>query len=174
MATTTTFPIEQDVPGWGMLQVHTLTLDFTGTLSFRGELVEGVAWRLTRLAKMGLDIWVITADTNNTAREQLKELVEKGVLGLKILTPEEGGEAKIPIVEALGAEHVIAIGNGRNDVGMFLHARLGIAVNTGEGTAKEASDSAHIANLHILEALDLLLQGEEEGEWRCLKATLRD
>lgn len=174
MATTTTFPIEQDVPRWGVLQIHSLTLDFTGTLSLRGVLVEGVAWRLTRLAKMGLKIIVITADTNNTAREQLKDLVEDDVLELKILTSEEDGDAKIPVVDSLGAEHVIAIGNGRNDVGMFLRARLGIAANTGEGTAAKLNNFADITGLHILEALDMLLQGEEEGEWRYLKATLRD
>ena len=70
------------------------------------------------------------------------------------------------LVERLGAERVVAVGNGANDAGMLQAAALGIAVLGPEGLAGEAWQAADVvAGIH--QALDLLLHP------RRLVATLR-
>jgi soluble P-type ATPase len=70
-------------------------------------------------------------------------------------------------VDELGAEHVVAIGNGANDAAMLQQAVLGIAVLGGEGLATACLTAADIVVPSIESALDLLLYP------RRLVATLR-
>lgn len=77
------------------------------------------------------------------------------------------GEEKAAYVEALGPEHIVALGNGVNDVGMFQRARLSIAICGPEGLAKEALQAATLVVATPETALDLLLHP------RRLTATLR-
>ena len=65
-------------------------------------------------------------------------------------------EQKADFVRQLGAEHVVAIGQGANDAGMLKAAGLGIAVLGEEGLAIEALTSAHVLARDIYEALNLL------------------
>jgi soluble P-type ATPase len=67
----------------------------------------------------------------------------------------------------LGAEHVVAVGNGRNDVAMFEAAALGIAVLGPEGAAGVLLQVADVVVPDVYVALELLLHP------RRLKATLR-
>jgi soluble P-type ATPase len=69
-----------------------------------------------------------------------------------------GGQAEIKrrFVEALGAEGVVAIGNGRNDRLMLAAARLGIAVVQPEGAATETMAAADLVIPTIADALELL------------------
>jgi P-type E1-E2 ATPase len=139
-----------------------LVLDFTGTLSLDGTLLPGVSERLRRLSEH-LHITVLTADTFGTAREAT------GGLPLEVQVIRDGQE-KAGVVEAMGADTVIAMGNGRNDVPMMKVAGLGIAVLGPEGAAAELVHSADVdvVTLDINDALDLLLHPMR------LKATLRD
>jgi soluble P-type ATPase len=70
-------------------------------------------------------------------------------------------------IEQLGAEHVVAIGNGANDAGMLSAAALGIAVLGAEGLAVEALLAAAVVVGCIEDGLDLLLHPQR------LVATLR-
>jgi len=82
------------------------------------------------------------------------------------VAPGDEAEQKRSLVERLGAERVVAIGNGANDAGMLQAAALGIAVLGPEGLAGEAWQAADVvAGIH--QALDLLLHP------RRLVATLR-
>jgi soluble P-type ATPase len=56
----------------------------------------------------------------------------------------------------LGADQVIAIGNGSNDAAMLREAAVGIAVLGPEGLALDALLAADVAAPDILTALDLL------------------
>lgn len=137
-----------------------LLLDFTGTLSRDGSLLPGVAERLRALAPH-LSLLVLTADTFGTARAALSGLpVEVRIVAT--------GADKADVTASLGAEGVIAVGNGRNDVPMFRRAGLAIAVLGPEGAAAELLSVAHVVARDITEALDLLLHPLR------LKATLRD
>ncbi len=152
-------PVTIELPS-GPVTFRRLVLDFTGTLSHRGELIPGVAERLTALAD-GLSVTVLTADTFGTAREQLRDLP----LSIQLIGD---GEEKGEVLSSLDPETVIAVGNGRNDVLMVRIARVGIAIMGPEGAAGELLSAADVVVHDINHALDLVLDPLR------LKATLRD
>jgi P-type E1-E2 ATPase len=154
--------LELSIPGFGTIRAQHLVCDFTGTLSVDGRLLPGVRQRLNRLAEE-LTLHIVTGDAFGTAAVALKE-VRGSVL---ILDGEDQDWQKEWYVRDLGAERVIAVGNGNNDWRMLKAARLGIAVSTGEGCAVATMLHADIQAGGILEALDLLLHPQR------LRATLR-
>ena len=148
-----------DIPGDGPMTLEHLVLDMNGTLTNRGDLIDGVAERLAALAG-DLAIHVATADTFGAADAIADRLrVEVTRIG--------DGTEKERLVARLGAERTVAIGNGRNDAAMLAAARLGIAVIGPEGTAASAVLSADVVCRNICDALDMLLDD------RVLRATLR-
>ena len=147
------------IPGADDLRLEHLVMDVNGTLSDRGNLIEGVADRLAEL-RADLALHVLSADTFATA-----EALAAG-LGAAFRRVRTGAD-KRAYIERLGAQRCVAVGNGANDVPMFRAAGLGIAVLGAEGTHSEALHAATIACRSIAEALDLLL------EPRVLTATLR-
>ena len=145
--------IDVVVPGQGPLSLEHLVLDVNGTIAAGGALVAGVAEAVEALAAT-LHVVAITADTHGTA-SRLRE-----ALGIEVRVIESGDEAaqKLALVEALGSERVVAIGNGANDVEMVRAAALGIAVIGAEGAAGPLLASADIVTTSILDALALLAQ----------------
>lgn len=142
-----------DIPGWKHLNLNHLVLDLNGTLSTDGALITGVAERLQALRSQ-LSILILTADTRGQGRQI------SGVLGVpwrKLQGPLSEQDEKAMVVEELGAEHVAAIGNGRNDRSMLQLAGLGIAVMGQEGLAATALSASDLVVGNILDALDLLL-----------------
>ena len=126
-----------------------LVLDYNGTISRDGILLPDVADRLRELAE-SIRITVLTADTFGGAKYQLERLpVEVRVI--------RTGLDKADFVRERGAERVIAIGNGRNDVAMMPLAGLGIAVIGPEGAAAELLRAADIVVTDIHDALDLII-----------------
>lgn len=137
-----------EVPGSPTLLPTDLLIDFSGTLALDGAVLPGVPETLTQLSAI-LRITVASADTFGSAREALA--------GLPVtVSLVEHGEHKAEIVRALGADHVVAVGNGRNDVPMFRAAAFSIAVLGPEGTAAELLAAADLVAPSILAALDLL------------------
>lgn len=154
-------PIIIELPGEAPITIRHLVLDFTGTLSKDGQLLPGVAERLTQLAQR-VRITVLSADTFGTAREALA-----GLSGVEVQIVATGA-AKARRVSQLGAAHVAAIGNGRNDAPVLQMAALSIAVIGPEGAAGDLLGEADVVVTSILDALDLLIHPLR------LKATLRD
>jgi P-type E1-E2 ATPase len=154
--------ISIDIPGFGKLELSHLVLDYNGTLALDGRLLPGVAEALSGLAP-SISIHVVTADTFGLAKAQLAELPIK----LTITPVEEQAEAKLRFVSELGANTVVAIGNGRNDHKMLAAAALGIALVQREGGAAEAVASADVISTSILDAIELLQNSKR------LVATLR-
>ena len=154
--------LEIDIPGFGLVRLEHLVSDFTGTLSVDGRLLPGVKELLNNAARL-VKLHVLTADTFGTARMAL-EGVE---CSLTLLSGEVMDIQKERYVWNLGAEHVIAIGNGNNDRKMLTAARIGVAVIEGEGCSVNALFSAGIAVKSIHDGLGLLLNPQR------LKATLR-
>lgn len=151
-----------DIPGFGSVNLEHLVSDFTGTLSVDGRLLQGVRGQPNEIAKF-LKVHILTADTFGRAKEELE-----GVnCEIHILTGEDHDIQKEEFVKKLGAQKVVAFGNGNNDRKMLKAARLGIAVSQGEGCSVEAIMAAniHVTNANV--GLDLLLHPK-----RC-KATLR-
>ena len=148
-----------EIPGDGPLQLDHLVLDVNGTLTERGELIDGVAERLMQVGR-DLDVHLLTADTFGTASVLGDEL---GVAVTLIRT----GDDKVAFVAELGADTTVAIGNGRNDAAMLQAARLGIVIIGPEGAAAATLLAADVICRSVTEALDLLL------DERSLIATLR-
>jgi soluble P-type ATPase len=150
------------IPDFGDLELHHLVTDYNGTLALDGVVLSGVAKRLRVLAH-DVTIHVITADTFGLACEQLEGLPVQ----LTIVPLEDQAESKLRYLRALGAETVVALGNGRNDRKMLAAAALGIAVIQEEGGAADTIIHADIIATSILDALDLLANPNR------IKATLR-
>ena len=143
--------IELNIPGRGLVQLEHLVCDVSGTLTVDGQLPEKVKYGLNALRDR-LSLNLITADTYGK-----QDLVDRQ-LNLKAtrLQPGMEKEQKERYVRQLGAESVIAIGQGANDAGMLQAAALGICVLSAEGTAVEALLGADMVVASIHEALELL------------------
>jgi soluble P-type ATPase len=154
--------LEVDIPGFGLVRLNHLISDYTGTLSVDGKLVPGVKELLNTVAE-SLTVHILTADTFGKARAELE-----GVnCEIHILEGGNHDVQKEEYVKKLGAEGVVALGNGNNDRRMLRAARIGIAVCLKEGCAVDALTSANIVTISATDALELLLNPKR------LKATLR-
>ena len=142
--------IDVDIPDYGRLLLSHLVLDYNGTLACDGDLLPGVAKRLTALSA-DLQIHVVTADTFGKAGAGLQGIP----CDLVVLAADGQDTAKRDYVQRLGPDTAAAIGNGRNDALMLAAARLGIAVLQEEGAASRTLVAADLVCPHINAALDL-------------------
>jgi soluble P-type ATPase len=151
-----------EIAGCGRLALEHLVLDLNGTLALDGEVLPGVAERLVALSPH-FQIHLLTADTRG------RGAATASALGTTLHRLTQGDEAaqKRAFVESLGAERVVAVGNGANDADMLALAALGVAVVGPEGLARAAWQSADLIMPDIGAALDLLLHPQR------LIATLR-
>lgn len=154
--------IRIEIPGSGLLELEHFVTDFSGTLSEDGGVLPGVREKLNELAYK-LKIHVLTSDTFGRAEKELK-----GVnCILHVLKGEGHVIQKEKYVLDLGANKVVALGNGNNDARMLKAARLGIAVCLKEGCSKETLEASQIFVMSPLDAINLLLSPKR------LIATLR-
>ena len=150
--------IELTIPGRGdpstgsgqSLKIEHLVMDVNGTLAVDGMLIEGVAKRIGNLRDR-LQIHLLTADTHG------RQAVIDQQLGLTAVRIQPGNESeqKAEYVRRLGADSVVAIGQGANDASMLKEAGLGIGVLSQEGVAAEALLSADLVMPSITAALEL-------------------
>lgn len=138
-------------------------LDVNGTIAQDGQLVSGVIDRLQSLRKI-LEIHLLTADTHGRQSE-IDQVLE--VTGLRLAPGEDEAKQKARYVNDLGADHVVAIGNGANDALMLEAAAIGIVVLGSKGASVDALRTADIVATTPLVALDLVLNPKR------LVATLR-
>ena len=143
--------IELHIPGRGTIQLEHLVTDVNGTLAVDGKLHENLP-RIIHALKDRLEIHLLTADTHG------KQFLIDKQLGLEAIRVQKGDESKqkAAYVSQLGAEHVVAIGQGANDAGMLSKAAIGICILSQEGTAIEALLAADIMVPDIYTALELL------------------
>jgi len=154
--------ISISIPNYSNLTLQHLVLDMNGTLARDGILLPGVKERLDQLKPL-LTIHLITADTHGGGQEAARMLD----IVFHKMNPGPGGPQKLALVQNLGPQHVVAIGNGGNDALMLQESALGIAVNGSEGMAVAALLAADVYIPQIDEALELLLHPDR------LRATLR-
>jgi P-type E1-E2 ATPase len=143
--------IELNIPGRGTFQLEHLVLDVNGTIAKDGRLLDKVARPLAAL-KDRLTIHLVTADTYGKQGHIDLMLAMKAVR----LQPGDEVRQKGDYVRSLGAEKVVAIGQGANDAEMLKAAAIGIAVLSEEGLAVEALLNASIVMHTIYDALNLL------------------
>jgi len=113
-----------DIPGFGPVRLGHLVSDFTGTLSWDGILLEGVAERIREISKQ-LTVDILTADTFKTAWSETEGLP----CTVHLVSGSGLDDRKTQFLRELGPEGVVAFGNGMNDRKMLKAARLGIAVS---------------------------------------------
>jgi P-type E1-E2 ATPase len=143
--------IELNIPGRGLVSLEYLVSDVNGTLAVDGQLIDGIP-RLLNSLRDRLEIHLLTADTHGR-----QELIDHQ-LNLQAVRIQPGNESqqKAEYVKGLGAEHVVALGQGANDAGMLNAAAIGICVLSTEGVALEALHAADVLASDIYTALDLL------------------
>jgi len=155
--------LEITIPGRGKDQLQNLVLDFNGTLAFNGVLLEGIVERLAAISNL-LEVYVITSDTFVSVGKQMADLP----VTIIRLSSSDHKQEKKDFVESLGADSVIAIGNGSNDSAMVRIAAIGIAVIQQEGAASGTVQSADLVFTSIIDALDVILNPQR------MIATLRE
>jgi len=144
--------IQVTIPGYKKLKLAHLVLDVNGTLALDGALLPGVKERVTELSQR-MQVSLLTANTFGSGAALAQELE----ISWQQLVPGDEAGQKLDFILALGAERVVAIGNGYNDMLMLDAAALGIVVVGPEGTAFAALRCADLVTLSICDALDLLL-----------------
>jgi P-type E1-E2 ATPase len=143
--------IELNIPGRGTVRLLHLVCDVNGTLAVDGQLTEGLVRPLTVLRDR-LDLHLVTADTHGR-----QDGIDRSLdIRATRLAPGDEPAQKAAYVRALGAEQVVAIGQGANDAGMLKAAAIGICVLSPEGTAVPALLSADVVAPDIHAALELL------------------
>jgi P-type E1-E2 ATPase len=143
--------IELNIRGRGVVQLEHLVCDVNGTLATDGQLGEGLARILTELRDR-LEIHLLTADTHgrqDTINQQLN-------LQAVLIQPGNEIHQKAEYIRRLGAEHVVAIGQGANDAAMLESASIGICILSAEGTAVKTLLAADLVVPDIYTALELL------------------
>jgi soluble P-type ATPase len=148
-----------EIPGREAVRLRNLVLDVNGTITRRGDLIEGVAERLASLRGL-LDVHLVSADTYGT----LPALAE--TLGVRSQRVQSGAE-KVAYLEALGPNECAMIGNGANDAGALQVAAIAVCVVGPEGAAPSALGASDLVARSVVEALDLLLEPKQ------IAATLR-
>jgi soluble P-type ATPase len=143
--------IELIVPGRGVLQLEHLVCSVDGTLALDGQLPEGLS-RVLRNLRDRLTIHLLASDTHGK-----QSLIDQqtGVQAVRLSPGDEAGQ-KAAYVHRLGAQRVVAIGQGKNDTAMLEAAALGICVLSKEGTAAGAVLAADLLVPDIFSALELL------------------
>ena len=154
--------IQIDIPEFGILTLAHFVTDYSGTLSEDGRVLPEVREKLNALAGE-LKVHVLTSDTFGMAKKELE-----GVnCTLHVLEGEGHTLQKERYVLSLGADSVVALGNGNNDAKMLRAAKVGIVVCLKEGCSVEALKAAKILVRSPIDAIDLLLNPKR------LTATLR-
>lgn len=166
--------IHVDIPGHGPIDILHLVTDWTGTHSCEGVESEGSLDLIQQLSSL-VDVHVLTSDTFGTCRKAFElagfEVGEGKDVNIIILEGKDHDNQKAEFVKKLGAENVAAFGNGQNDRGMLSAVDdaggIAIAVDNGEGVARDAMENARITIHGSVRALTLLLN------LKSLTATLR-
>jgi soluble P-type ATPase len=158
--------IKIGIPGHGEMHLRRIVSDYTGTLSYRGKLVDGVDERLRALGGL-LEIDILSADTRGTAKDQLSALP----INLHILSGANHDVQKRDFAARFDLRQVAAFGNGANDRLLLKAVKqaggLAVAVENGEGCAIDALMNAHIFIMGAANTLDLLI------DTKFVTATLR-
>lgn len=138
--------INVEIPGTGPVHIQNVMFDYNGTIAADGRLLDGVGPAMNRLAAK-LDFYVVTADTFGSVQAQLGGVAAEVVL----ISNREQDQKKLDVLNRIGMETTMAVGNGLNDALMLKHARLGVAVLGEEGMALPALMSADVMIRHILD-----------------------
>ncbi|MHA1607534.1 MAG: HAD family hydrolase [Candidatus Freyarchaeota archaeon] len=146
------------IPGVGDVRVENVVFDLNGTLSMNGVVPPEVQSKVRQLSKT-VNVVLLSSDTRGNLAEVGEMLGArwKRVSGQAL--PEDVEKEKV--VEELGAENTIAVGNGRNDALMLKKAKIGIVVIGEEGASSTAIMNADIVVTSPLQAIEMILDPQK-------------
>lgn len=145
--------------GASTIELTDLVVDVNGTLTNRGELIDGVASRIEKLRSQ-CAIHLVSADTFGTLQALADSLQVEA-------TKVQTGHQKLDFVNQRGPNKCGVIGNGLNDAQALRAAALGVVILGPEGASPRSLQAADLLCAHITDALDLLLDPQ------AMSATLR-
>lgn len=154
--------LEIDIPGRGKMRIENIVFDFNGTLAVDGKLNTKVIGEIIRVNKF-LKVYILTADLYGTVQKQCAELD----VNIKIFSGENTSVEKNKIVNKLGKEKSIVIGNGFNDILMMKNSILSIAVIGKEGASSQVLTCSDIVVNNIVDVFDMVHNTDR------IRATLR-
>ncbi len=127
-----------------------------GVIAVADTLKENAFKSVESLKELGLEVWMITGDNQQTAEAIGKELGINNIMA-KVL-PHQKSE-KIKEIQAKG-KTVAMVGDGINDAPALTQADIGIAIGTGTDIAIESSDITLVAGdpIGIYQAIKLSRQ----------------
>ncbi len=152
-----------EITGREDLEIKNIVFDYNGTIAKDGKLIGGVKELINSLTEK-TDIFILTADTYGTVEKECKDIQAR----LLTFPRENAGESKREIVEKLGGNNTLCIGNGYNDIAMFKEAIISIAVMEAEGVSAKLLIEADLVVRSIIEGINILLNKN------MMKATLRN
>ena len=142
--------MKYNISGIGEYNLNTIVMDLNGTISIRGNIIDGVKLKLNKLSKKEFRLILVSSDQRGNAENIAKQL---GVEFRIAKTLEE----KQSFMQSLNSETVVAIGNSRVDIGLFSKAKLSIATLQAEGIHPEIIKHVDIIVPSIIDAFNLLL-----------------
>jgi P-type E1-E2 ATPase len=143
--------VKIDIPGRGSLNLEHFVSDVNGTLAVDGILLPGIIEAITAL-RSKLIIHLLTADTHGRQVNIDRQLNTTATR----IQPGNEAQQKAEYVRQLGADKVVALGQGANDVAMLKEAALGLCVLSPEGMAVEAFLASDLIVPDVLTAFALL------------------
>ncbi|MFJ7737684.1 HAD family hydrolase [Lysinibacillus sp. NPDC097287] len=146
--------MEINIPGRGIIKIKNLLLDYNGTIACDGKVIPSVKEKIEAIHKKGIRVHLVTADTHGTARNQCANMP----IEIQVFDNSNAAENKRDIVDKLGAEQCICIGNGFNDGQMFVACSISIIVIGDEGCSAKSLMKADIVCKNIEDAFDLILK----------------
>ncbi|WP_242967794.1 HAD family hydrolase [Tepidibacter mesophilus] len=146
--------MEINIPGRGIIKIKNLLLDYNGTIACDGKVIPSVKEKIEVIDSQGIKVYIVTADTHGTVANQCFNMPVQ----IQIFDNSNAAENKREIVEKLGAENCICIGNGFNDRQMFEACKISIIVMGVEGCSAKSLMKADIVCKSIEDAFDLILK----------------
>lgn len=143
---------KQDIPGYGMLEIKNLVLDYNGTIAKDGKLLEDLKEIINKLADI-VDVYILTADTYGTVKKEMADLPVK----VQVIKGENELVEKRDFARELGANVTMAIGNGYNDQLLFREVKISVVVMGCEACATILFNIADLVASDIYDALGLIL-----------------
>lgn len=140
---------------WGEKYIiQNVVFDLNGTLAIDGEIAKSTEELLKELAK-DTKLYIITADTHNTAEKIRKEI--GGLCEIIVLKSDEHDLEKARFVHSLGFRETVTLGNGANDLKMVQEGILSFGVIGEEGAYGPLLSKVDIVVNHIDHAIKMLL-----------------
>ena len=127
--------------------------NISGIISVSDVIKKNSKDAVEKIYKSGIDVVMITGDTEKTAQTISKEA------GIKRVISEVFPQEKAAIIKNLQAENkkVAMVGDGINDAPALAQADIGIAISSGTDAAIEAADIVLIKNdpMDVIKAINL-------------------